>query len=156
VKEHKYSVRLGREPTLAQAAAILRSVESALREIGAEIDYPSPSVLRFHMPSPWRTGKLNPLLAITGGHVAVSAGGGSGRRIRYTLSFLRLRILAVIALLLTVALGFHWARLTLIGMLVLVWALVFFMPWQVASRRFRRIVRRAGEAYAGASPSVAT
>lgn len=152
MKEHQYSIRLSREPTLAQAAAILRAVESALQEMGAEIDHPSPSVLKFHMPSPLRTGRLNPLLAVTGGHVAVSAGGGSRRRIRYTLSFLRLHIFALVALLLAVALGLHLARVTLVATLVLVWVLVFFVPWQVAARRFRRVISRAAASYASVGP----
>jgi hypothetical protein len=156
VREHGYSVRLGREPTLAQATAILRSVETALREIGAEVSYSSPSELKFHMPSPLKTGKLNPLLAVTGGDVVVSAGGGSGRRIRYTLSFLRLRVFTVAMVVLTVAIGFRWPRVTLVGALVLVWVLVFVLPWRVASRRFRRVVRRAAEAQTGAGTSVVT
>jgi hypothetical protein len=156
VKEHQYSIRLGREPTLAQATAILRSVEMALREIGADVSYPSPSELRFHVPSPLKTRKLNPLLAVTGGDVVVSAGGGSGRRIRYTLSFLRLRVATIAVALLTIAIGLQWPRLTLVGALVLVWALAFALPWRVASQRFRRMLLRAAEAQPSAGTSVVT
>ena len=145
MKELNRSVELDWEPTLAESAAIRDALAEALGGLGAEVTRLTGTGLEFYMPAPWRTGKANPLFAVTGGEVQVSAGAGARRRVRYSLSFLRLRVYAAAAIAAIAVPSFQWARPTVVVALALAWAIVFALPWIIASRRFRRIVMAAAD-----------
>ena len=139
------SVRLPREPTVAESVAIRDAVAQALVDLGARVTRTATRGLEFHMPAPWKTGRLNPLFAVTGGELDVSAGAGAQRRIRYTLSFLRLRIYGAVSIIGVGVVGLHWRRETLLLGLGIAWLIVFLAPWTIATRRFRTfVVRSAG------------
>ena len=74
--------------------------------IGADVTRVGGAGLEFHMAAPWKARKLNPLLAVTGGQLEVSAAAGAQRRIRYSLSFLRLRAYTAVAFAATGAVAF--------------------------------------------------
>ena len=145
MKELNRSVELNREPTLAESAAIRDALAEALSGLGANVTRLTGTGLKFHTPAPWRTGKANPLFAVTGGVVQVSAGAGARRRVRYSLSFLRLRVYAAAALAAVAVASFQRARPTVVVALALGWVIVFAFPWIIASRRFRRIVTTAAD-----------
>ena len=141
------SVGLSREPTVAESVAIRDAVAEALVALGARVTRTATRGLEFHMPPPWKTGRLNPLFAVTGGELDFSAGAGAERRVRYALSFLRLRIYGGVAVIGVLALGLHWRRETLLLGLGIAWILVFLAPWTIANRRLRTfVVRSAGAA----------
>ena len=150
MKELGHSIPLTREPTLAESAAIRDVIAKALAGLGAEVtQLPGPG-LEFHMPAPWKTGKPNPLFAVTGGELAVVAGTGARRRVRYSLSFVRLRAYAAVAVVIGAAVGwFEWARPTMLLVMVLAWLVVFVVPWLIAARRFRRVVAAAAASVMG-------
>ena len=145
MKELARSVQLAREPTFIESVAIRDAVERALVGLGAEVSQVSNTGLKFHIPAPWKTGKLNPLFAVTGGAIDVSAGAGARRRLRYTLSFTRLRAYAAAAIIAIGGVALQWTRPTLIILLLLAWVFVFMVPWLIASHRFRRFVTRASD-----------
>jgi hypothetical protein len=101
------------------------------------------------MPAPWKTGRLNPLFAVTGGELDVSAGAGAERRIRYSLSFLRLRIYGAVSIIGVGAVGLQWRREALLLGLGIAWLVVFFAPWSIATRRFRIFVVRSASVVMG-------
>ena len=145
MKELGHSVRLAREPTLAESVAIRNAIAAALISLGANVTPSAGRGLEFHMPAPWRTGKPNPLFAVTGGHVDVLAGAGARRRVRYSLSFVRLRAYGAVAVALAAAVGFQWTRTAMVASLVLAWLITFVMPWTIASLRFRRLITTAAD-----------
>jgi hypothetical protein len=145
MKELNRSVSLDREPTLAESAAIRDALAEALADLGADVTHLTGTGLQFHMPAPWRTGKANPLFAVTGGEVRVSAGAGARRRVRYSLSFLRLRVYSAVAIAAIAVATFQRARPTVLVALAVAWLVVFALPWIIASRRFRRLVVAAAD-----------
>ena len=150
MKELEHSIPLVREPTLAESAAIRDVIAEALAGLGADVTrLPGPG-LEFHMPAPWKTGKPNPLFTVTGGQLAIAAGAGARRRVRYSLSFVRLRAYGAAAVVASAAVGwFQWARPTMLVVMVVTWLLVFVVPWIIASRRFRRVVAAAADSVMG-------
>ena len=134
------SVRLPREPTLAESVAIRDAVGGPLAEVGANVTRLAGGALEFHVPAPWKTGRLNPLFAVTVGELDVAAGAGAQRRIRYSLSFLRLRLYAAAAFVVVGVVGLQWARQTLLLAAGAIWLIAFLAPWAIANRRFRRFV----------------
>lgn len=150
MRELSRSVQLDREPTLAESVAIRDALADALSGVGADVTRLAGTGIEFHMPAPWKTGKRNPLFAVTGGEVEVSAGSGARRRVRYSLSFVRLRAYAVAAVVAVGVMGVRWARPTMLAALVLAWLIIFVGPWAVASRRFRRFVVAAADSAMGA------
>ena len=149
MKELGHSVRLTREPTLAEGAAIRNAIADALTGLGAIVTPLPGRGLEFHMPAPWRTGKPSPLFAVTGGQVDVSAGAGAGRRVRYSLSFTRLRAYGAVAVGLAAVVGFHWTRTAMVATLLLAWLVTFVVPRIIASLRFRRLVTAAAGSVVG-------
>ena len=149
MKELGHSVRLAREPTLAESVAIRDAVADALVGLGAEVTRVGGVALEFHMAAPWKTRKLNPLFAVTGGQLEVSAGAGAQRRIRYSLSFLRLRAYTAVALAATGIVGFPWSRASVLVALALTWLIVFGAPWAIGSRRFRQCMVTAADSVIG-------
>ena len=143
MKELGHSIRLAREPTLAEGVALRNAIADALSGLGAVVTPLPGRALKFHMPAPWRTGKPNPLFAVTGGQVDVSAGAGAGRRVRYSLSFTRLRAYGAVAVGLAAVVGFQWTRTALVATLLLAWLITFVVPRVIASLRFRRLVTAA-------------
>lgn len=149
MKELGHSVRLAREPTLAESVAIRDAVAGVLVGLGADVTRVGGTALEFHMAAPWKTRKLNPLFAVTGGQLEVSAGAGAQRRIRYSLSFLRLRAYTAVALAATGAVAFSWPRAMVLVALALAWLIVFVGPWAIGSRRFRQCVASAADSVIG-------
>lgn len=121
---------------MTESVAIRDAVEHAPIALGAEVARLSNTGLQFHMPAPWKTRRLNPLVAVTGGAIDISAGAGAGRRLRYTLSFIRLRLYAAVAMVVIGGISLQWTRPGVVMVLLLAWLLVFTVPWLIASRRF--------------------
>ena len=140
MRELERSVGLPREPTLAEGVAIRNAVASALVNLGADVTRVSGGALEFHMPAPWKTGRLNPLFAVTSGRLDVSAGAGAQRRVRYSLSFLRLHFYAAAAVIVTWIVRARWTRQSLLLTLGVSWLVVFLAPCVIAILRFRRFV----------------
>ena len=146
MKELGRSVQLVREPTLAESVAIRDAIERALSGLGARVTRLTNTSLQFHIPAPWKSKRLNPLFVVSGGEIDVSAGAGGGRRVRYRLSFVRLRVYAMATILVIALAGLGWARPTVILALLLTWVVVFAVPWLIASQRFRRFVAGTADA----------
>ena len=151
MRDLERSVGLPREPTLAEGAAIRNAVAGALVNLGAHVTRVSSSALEFHMPAPWKTARLNPFFALTGGRLDVSAGAGAQRRVRYSLSFLRLHVYAAAAVIVIWIVGARWTRQTLLLTLGVSWLVVFLAPFVIATRRFRRFVVGAASTVMGAT-----
>lgn len=135
------SVTLRTEPTVRQADAILAGLEGALVARGASVTRQGLG-LRFRMPLPWRhTGFSGLMTAVTTGRVKVSAGAGERWRVRYSLDFTILRVLAFLFTATSVIVGWGWPRLFLVNVLVAIWVIVYLAPRLLASRRFDRLVR---------------
>ena len=98
--------------------------------------------LRFRMPLPWRHAGFSGLLtAVTSGRVKVSAGAGERWRVRYSLDFTVLRVVAALLTAGCLIAGWAWPRLFLVNVLVGIWVVVYFAPKLFAVRRFDRLVR---------------
>jgi hypothetical protein len=138
--EMRRSVGLHREPTLREGDAILDAIERELTALGADVARRPRTMLRFRMPPPWRTRRLNPLVAASGGAVSVDAGHAGPRRIRFALAFARLWIYALVVELIVLVVGLRWSRPTLLIVLGAVWLVAFAVPWLLGSWRFRRMV----------------
>jgi hypothetical protein len=94
------------------------------------------------MPRPWKAPRLGVLLAVTSGQAEVSAGSGGPWRVRYGLSFSVLRGIVVVLSLGLIAFGLSWPdRTNLINALLILWVVVFGVPYIAATIRFRRIVQ---------------
>ena len=139
------TLRLRVEPTVRQTQAILDSIERELGRYGARAQRVGGSALRFRMPEPWRRPHLGSLLAISSGRVMVSAGLGGPWRVQYELSTALLRGVAIALSVILVAVGFSWPRLTLVSALAALWLVVYAVPYFLATRRFRRIVRAGAQ-----------
>ena len=135
------SIPLRTEPTVRQADAILARIEGVLAARGV-----SPKrrglELRFRVPPPWSAPRIGVLVAVTGGVVKVSAGAGERWKVRYKLDFTVMRGLALALSIGAIVYGLSaWPRLTLVNVLVGIWALFYFAPRWVAARHFDELVR---------------
>jgi hypothetical protein len=137
------SIRLVTEPNVRQTQTILARIERELGGRGARVARTGAGAVRFNMPWPWRLRRLDALSAISAGVVAVSAGAGEPRRVRYQLRYTLLLILAAVASLVLVGVGWGWSRVALLNSLLALWALLFGAPYLVADARFRRLLEGA-------------
>jgi hypothetical protein len=137
------SVPLGVEPGFHEARAMFDHVERELRAAGAAVERRDPGTLTFRMPPLVRAPRLGPLALVARGDVSVVAGRGGPWRVRYELGFTRLRIFYLVVTAAVVVAGWKWPRTVLAGVLALVWAVGYGVPWLVATRRFRGLVERA-------------
>ena len=107
------------------------------------MDHVGASALRFRMPAPWRRPSPGVLASASSGTVGLGAGGGGPWRIRYSLDFRRLYVFAAVVIAIVVALGWRWPRTTLIVAALACWLVAFGVPWLLATRRARGVVRSA-------------
>ena len=136
------TVRFSREPTLAQAAAILAGMERYLRGLGADVVRDAGGI-RFRLGAPWRTDAvrtLGPLAIVSSGNVSAIATGGP-RRICYVLRFRALWGLCLVLTLVAVAVGWRQSREALIGGAVAIWLIGYLVPSFVVLTRFRRSIQ---------------
>ena len=134
------SISLAREPSLREASALIADVERELAASGAGVERLGSSALRFDVPPLWRRPSLGALAGVSSGTVGLSAGGGGPWRIRYTLDFRRLYVLAAVVTAVVVALGWRLPRTTLIVAALACWLVAFGVPWALAGRRAHRVV----------------
>lgn len=134
------SVTLRTEPTVRQTDAILSRIERDLTARGATVTRDGFGALSFRIRPPWRAPRAGLLLPITSGWAKVSAGAGERWRVRYELSFVTLRAIALLLSAALVAVGWTWPRLTLFSRLLGLWAVVYGAPWAAAAVGFRRLV----------------
>lgn len=137
----KWSIPLRTAPSVRQTNAILARLAEELDAAGAGVTRPAPGTLRFRMPVPWRARRPGALLAITAGTVAVRAGRGGPWRVSYELHFLGLQVTIATLSGVLLVLGWSASRLGLIGALLVMWGLLYALPFYLAARRFHRLVR---------------
>ena len=139
------SLPLRREPSVRQIQTILRRIEEELAARGATIQQAGPKGgLSFRMPMPWKAPRLGALLFITSGRALVSAGAGGPWKVRYHLDFSVLLGLAIVLSLGLVAVGLSWPdRSRLLNALLILWLIVYGVPYLVATIRFRRIIEKS-------------
>lgn len=142
------SLDLRKEPSVRQSETILRRIDEELTARGARVHRAGPiGGLRFRMPQPWDAPRLGILLAITSGRAVVSAGSGGPWRVRYELNFsvLRWTTIGLTAILVILVLSGYlpWDRLTLLNAILVLWVVVYGIPYLAASIRFERIIRRS-------------
>ena len=90
------------------------------------------------MPPPWRTrGGL--LRLVSAGEVRVSAGWGEPRRLRYTLNFAALYVVAAVATLGIVVAQWTAPRLAMLQTVLVLWGVVLLLRL-VVDRRMRRML----------------
>ncbi len=137
------SLPLRREPSVRQIEVILRRIEEELVRRGARVDrMGATGGLRFRMPWPWQSPRLGVLLFITSGRAVVSAGSGGPWKVRYQLDFSVLLGFAIVLSLAFIAVGLSWPnRTSLLNALLIVWIVVYGVPYVVATMRFRRIIQ---------------
>ena len=136
------TVRFPREPTLAQAAAILAGMERYLHNLGADVARDAGGI-RFRFGAPWRPDvlrALGSLAIVSSGNVSAIATGGP-RRICYVLRFRALWGLCVVLTLIAVAVGWRQSREALISSVVAIWLLGYLIPSFVVLTRFRRSIQ---------------
>jgi hypothetical protein len=74
----------------------------------------------------------------------VSAGSGGPWKVRYHLDFSVLLGLAIALSLGLVAIGLSWPdRMTLVNSLLIVWVVVYGVPYAIATVRFRQIIQKS-------------
>ena len=139
------SLPLRREPSVRQIETILRRIQDALTARGATIEQAGASGgLRFRMPRPWKAPRLGSLLFITSGRAIVSAGSGGPWKVRYQLDFSALLGLAILLSLGLVAIGLSWPdRMRLLNGLLILWLVVYWVPYLLATVQFRRIIEES-------------
>ena len=139
------SLALRREPSVRQIETILRRIEEELTTRGATVERTGATGgLRFRMPKPWKTPRLGVLLFITSGRAIVSAGSGGPWKVRYHLDFSVLLGLAIVLSLGLVAIGLSWPdRMALVNALLIVWVVVYGIPYAIATARFRQIIQKS-------------
>ncbi len=139
------SLALRREPSVRQVETILRRIEEELTARGATIERPAAtSGLHFRMPRPWKAPRLGVLLFITSGRAVVSAGSGGPWKVRYHLDFSVLLGLVIVLSLGLVAIGLSWPdRTSLLIALLILWLIVYGIPYVIATTRFRRIIQKS-------------
>ena len=137
------SLDLRTEPSIRQTETILSRIDQELTARGARVERAGAvGGLRFRMPWPWHAPRLGILLAITSGRAVVSAGAGGPWRVRYSLDFSMLRAIVIGLSLVIFGMGYVWPeRFPLLKSLVLLWLVVYGIPFIIASLRFRRIIR---------------
>jgi hypothetical protein len=136
------SLDLRKEPSVGQIETILDRIDEELKTRGARIERAGAvGGLRFRMPRPWDAPRLGILLAITSGRAVVSAGSGGPWRVRYQLSFSALRWTAIACTVLLIGVGYRWDRGTLVNGIVVLWVVLYGLPYIAASIRFERIIR---------------
>ena len=136
------TVRFSREPTLAQAAAILAGMERYLRNVGADVTRDAGGI-RFRLGAPWRRNAvrtLGPLAIVSSGNVSRIATGGP-RRICYVLRFRALWALCVLLTVIAAALGWRQSREALMSSVIAIWLIGYLMPSFVVLTRFRRLIQ---------------
>ena len=139
------SLPLRREPSVRQIETILRRIEEELTARGATIEESgAKGGLKFRMPRPWKAPRLGLLLFITSGRAVVSAGAGGPWKVRYHLDFSVLLGLAIVLSLGLVVIGLSWPdRTTLLNALLVLWLVVYGLPYFLATTRFRRIIQKS-------------
>jgi hypothetical protein len=139
------SLPLRREPSVRQIETILRRIEEELASRGARIDRAGTSGgLRFRMPWPWKAPRLGVLLFISSGRAIVSAGAGGPWKVRYALDFSVLLGFAITLSLALIAVGLSWPdRTQLLNALLIVWVIIYGIPYVLATVRFRRIIQKS-------------
>jgi hypothetical protein len=139
------SLALRREPSVRQIETILRRIEEELVSRGAKTErVGTTGGLRFRMPRPWKAPRLGLLLFITSGRAVVSAGSGGPWKVRYHLDFSVLLGLAAVLSVGLIAVGLSWPdRTSLLNALLIVWLVVYGIPYVVATVRFRQIIQKS-------------
>ena len=139
------SLALRREPSVRQIETILGRIGEELTARGATIEQTgAKGGLKFRMPKPWKAPRLGILLFITSGRAVVSAGAGGPWKVRYHLDFSVLFGLAIVLSLGLVAIGLSWPdRTSLLNALLIVWLIVYGLPYVLATTRFRRIIQKS-------------
>lgn len=139
------SVPLRREPSVRQIETILRRIEEELVLRGARVDRAGTTGgLRFRMPWPWKAPRLGVLLFISSGRATVSAGSGGPWKVRYGLDFSVLLGIAITLSLALIVIGLSWPdRTQLLNALLIVWAVIYGVPYVLATTRFRRIIQKS-------------
>ncbi len=138
----KKALTLPYEPTVHQASGILGKLEQELADGGASIDRDELGAFRFRTPRPWRAPRVGPLLAISSGRVAVSAGAGGPWRVRYEVRFGHLTGATVLLSILLALVGLGRPRVDVVNSLVMLWLLFFGGFYAAAAWRFHLLVRR--------------
>ena len=139
------SLALRREPSVRQIETILRRIEEELLSRGAKVDrVGTTGGLRFRMPWPWKAPRLGVLLFISSGRAVVSAGSGGPWKVRYSLDFSVLVGFAITLSLALIAVGLSWPdRTQLLNALLIIWVIIYGIPYVVATIRFRRIIQKS-------------
>ena len=139
------SLPLRREPSVRQIETILRRIEEELTSRGARIDRAGTTGgLRFRMPWPWQAPRLGVLLFISSGRATVSAGSGGPWKVRYELDFSVLLGVAITLSVALIAIGLSWPdRSQLLNALLVVWVVIYGIPYLFATTRFRQIIRKS-------------
>lgn len=139
------SLPLRREPSVRQIETILRRIEEELTVRGAVIDRTAPmGGLRFRMPRPWKAPRLGLLLFITSGRAVVSAGSGGPWKVRYKLDFSVLLGLVLVLSVGLIVVGLSWPdRTSLLIALLILWFIVYGVPYSLATTRFRQIIQKS-------------
>lgn len=139
------SLPLRREPSVRQIETILRRIEEELLTRGAKVDRAGTSGgLRFRMPWPWKAPRLGVLLFISSGRAIVSAGSGGPWKVRYALDFSVLLGFALTLSVALIAVGLSWPdRTQLLNALLVIWVIVYGIPYLFATLRFRRIIQKS-------------
>ncbi len=139
----KRSVVLRTAPSHRQARVIIGRLEQALKERGAVVETRGSDALNFRMPYLWRASRFTWLLAASAGAALVSGAGGGPWRVRYSLRFVRLRIMCIAASALLVFVGLDWPRLALLNALVILWLGGYALIAGIATASLWRLVRAA-------------
>ena len=130
---------------MRQIETILRRLQEELTSRGAKVDrVGATGGLRFRMPWPWRAPRLGVLLFISSGRATVSAGSGGPWKVRYGLDFSVLLGFAITLSVALIAVGLSWPdRAQLLNALLIVWVVIYGVPYILATTRFRRIIQQS-------------
>jgi hypothetical protein len=135
---------LSPQPSARETREIVFRLGHILTARGARVRHDIVGGFRFRLPLPWHRGrKLGALRVIFSGRVTIGAGAGEPWRARYQLRFTLLTITTVLLSIALLKLGFHWPRGRLLGLLGLVWGVVYGIPCARAMREFRQLVTEA-------------
>lgn len=139
------SLPLRREPTVRQIETILRRIEEELVSRGARVDRKAiTGGIRFRMPWPWTAPRLGVLLFISSGRAIVSAGSGGPWKVRYALDFSVLLGFAITLSVALITVGLSWPdRTQLLNALLVVWLVIYGLPYLLATMRFRQIIQKS-------------
>lgn len=135
------SLVLRGDPTVRETHAILARLEAALHERGATTHRETSGEVSFRMPPPWRFARLGLLGLITRGTAVLSAWGGGPWRVSYRLYFGALQATTGVLTLAIAVVGWSWARVTLLSILLGLWIVGYGSLHLLASRRFREFLR---------------